>query len=85
MVISNDEYNQKFEDILVCAITSNVHKDIYSTDLQQEHLKNGILPEASVVKVHKIVSLHQSLVIKKFGEVTDDYFKEVIKMLHKLT
>jgi mRNA-degrading endonuclease toxin of MazEF toxin-antitoxin module len=30
LVVSNDDYNQHFQDVVVCVITSNLHTDEYS-------------------------------------------------------
>lgn len=54
LVISNNGYNQKFDDVVVCVITSNTFQDEYSVPLTNSNLELGVLPESSVVKVHKL-------------------------------
>lgn len=65
LIISNDNYNNQFDDVLVCVITTNLYKDNYSVDLANEDLEIGMLPESSVVKAHKLFTIHQSKILKK--------------------
>ncbi|MBM4176100.1 MAG: type II toxin-antitoxin system PemK/MazF family toxin [Ignavibacteria bacterium] len=60
LIISNNQYNQQFDDAVVCVITSNIFKDEYSIPLLNENLEVGVLPESSIVKVHKLLQLIKS-------------------------
>jgi mRNA interferase MazF len=84
LIISNDDYNIKFEDILVCIITSNQFKDDYSVDLGNDDLEIGILPELSVVKTHKLFTIHKSKIIKRFSIVSIEFYSQVEQMILKL-
>jgi len=84
LIISNDDFNGKFEDVVVCVITSNVFKDTYSLTLRNEDLEVGMLPEQSVVKAHKLFSIHKSKILRKFSVVKETYFKEVEKLITEL-
>ncbi len=84
LIVSNNDYNNRFEDILVCVITSNLYKDDYSIDLQNNDLEIGILPELSVVKAHKLFTIHKSMIIKKFSVVKFEYYLQIEQMLIKL-
>lgn len=41
LVVSNDNYNQTFPDILLCGITSNLFQDAYSFQLSNTDLESG--------------------------------------------
>ncbi|MBK7869517.1 MAG: type II toxin-antitoxin system PemK/MazF family toxin [Saprospiraceae bacterium] len=84
LIISNDDYNQRFDDILVCVITSNLYKDDYSVELFNDDLEMGVLPENSVVKAHKLFTIHKSRVLRKFSLVKDVYFAKVTEKLKEL-
>ena len=84
LIVSNDDFNNKFEDVVVCVITSDVYKDIYSLQLRNEDLEMGMLPEQSVVKAHKLFSIHKSKIIRKFSVVNEKYFAEVEKLITEL-
>jgi len=84
LIISNDNYNKKFHDVVVCVITSNQFKDAYSLDLANDDLEIGVLPESSVVKVHKLFTIHQSKKIRKFSVVKTEYFVQVTDKINLL-
>jgi mRNA-degrading endonuclease toxin of MazEF toxin-antitoxin module len=69
---------------VVCVITSNIFKDEYSLSLLNENLEVGVLPESSVVKVHKLFTIDKKRILKKFSVVTPDYLDTVKKILYKL-
>lgn len=69
LVLSNNSYNNKFKDIVVAAITSNVFLDEFSIDLNNEDLEYGLLPEKSIVKIGKLFTANQESVIKKFSVI----------------
>lgn len=77
LVVSNDDYNRKFQDVVVCVITSNKHTDEYSLPIENKDLEIGVLPESSVVKAHKLFTIHQSKIIRKFSLVKSACFAQV--------
>jgi mRNA interferase MazF len=84
LVLSNNLYNSKYPDIVVCVITSNLYKDNFSVDLNDSDLESGILPESSVIKCHKLFTIEQSRIIKKFSKVKSKKITEVAGMLQNL-
>lgn len=84
LIVSNNRYNQRFPDILVCVITSNLYKDDYSITLNDSDLDNGILPEQSVIKCHKLFTIEQSQVLKRFSTVNAAKFEEVRSTIQQL-
>ena len=84
LIISNNNYNKNYPDILVTVITSNLFKDNYSVELHNSDLELGILPEQSIIKCHKLFRIKQSQVLKRFSIVSEKKFDEVIVFLNKL-
>ncbi len=84
LIISNNTYNSKYDDVVVCVITSNRYLDDYSVCLTNNDLETGILPEQSIVKAHKLFTIHKDKIIKKFSEVNDLYFDGVYKKVIEL-
>ncbi len=84
MVVSNDDYNKKFQDVVVCVITSNQYTDAYSLPLEKNDLEIGVLPESSVVKAHKLFTVHQSKIITKFSLVKSEYFEQIVGKIKTL-
>ena len=84
LIISNDNYNRNFPDIVVCVITSNLFKDHYSIALNNDDLEIGIMPEQSIIKCHKLFTIDQSQILKRFSVVNNTKFKEVNDKLSQL-
>jgi len=63
VVVSNDFYNNKTEDIVVVAITSNIQTKEYSILITQDDMEQGALPRDSMIRVDKIHNLSQSIVM----------------------
>ena len=84
LIISNNSYNASFPDILVCVITSNLFKDQYSVVLTDHDLEMGILPEQSVIKCHKLFTIEQTKILRRFSVVNEQKFDEALAVLNKL-
>lgn len=77
LIISNNYYNDKFPDVLVCVITSNLFQDEYSVVLDDSDLEVGILPERSIIKWHKLFTIEQTQILKRFSLISENKFREV--------
>ncbi len=84
IVISNDVYNQKTEDIVVVAVTSNLEKKDYTLLITQDEMDEGNLPRDSMIRVDKIYSLSQLIVVKRLGKVTHETFARIVAQLNRL-
>jgi mRNA interferase MazF len=84
LVISNDRYNRKTEDIIVTAITSNIKQKDYTVFIGSKDLQKGILQHDSMIRVDNIYTLNKSIVVKKFGVLKKDTFAKVKDTLQKL-
>ncbi|UJF33830.1 type II toxin-antitoxin system PemK/MazF family toxin [Paenibacillus hexagrammi] len=69
LVLSNSDYNQRYQDVIVAAITSNVADREYQVIITNEDMTEGELKVISAVRADKIYTLSQSIVIKKFGKL----------------
>jgi mRNA interferase MazF len=85
IVISNEVYNQKTTDIVVVAMTSNPIEVDYSITITSSDLEQGQLNRPSKVRVDKIYTLSQSIVVKKFGQVNAKTLNKIGDLLHNLT
>lgn len=77
-------YNKNYPDILIAVITSNLYKDDYSVNLNNDDLELSMLPEQSIIKCHKLFTIEQSQVLKRFSIVNEKKFDEVIVFLNRL-
>jgi mRNA interferase MazF len=81
IVISNDQYNGSPEDIVVVAMTSNPQPTRYSFVLTSADLAAGTLNRPGRVRVDKIYTLSQRIVVKRFGRVNDPTLDRIRQML----
>ncbi len=85
LILSNDVYNQKSADVVVCGLTTNLVPTPYSiivdiTDVEQ----SGTLRHKSKIKVDAIASLEQSLLIKRIARLNISLFSRVIAEIEDL-
>ncbi len=84
LVLSNNNYNFKTNDIIVAAITSNITPKDYSIFITNNDLLEGDLKADSYIRADKIYTLSQDIVIKKFGRVNNDIINKVRNKIDKL-
>ena len=85
IVISNGAYNFKTADIIVVAMTSNPIRADYSFMITSSDLERGKLNRPSKVRVDKIYTLSQSIVVKTFGRVNSQVLDRIRQTLQALT
>lgn len=83
LVISNNYFNKNYPDILIAVITSNLYKDDYSVTLNNDDLELGMLPEESIIKCHKLFTIEQSQILKRFSILNEKKFDEVVVLLNE--
>ncbi len=84
LVLSNDRYNQRFSDLLVCAITSSPRPHEYATSLVAKDLEQGELKVESKVRADTITSIEQEIVLKKIGRVKKEKYRQIVNLIQKL-
>ena len=84
LVISNNDYNAKNEDVLACAVTSSIMPRPYSIELLEDSFSEGNLPLKSRVRCDKILSIEKSLFTKKICTVSKETFSIVVKEINGL-
>ncbi len=84
VVVSNNEYNKRSQDIVVCAITSKLDEKQYSILIDDKNLSSGNLPLKSRIRADKIIQIEKDIVIKPFAILNDKTFDELINEIMKL-
>ena len=85
IVISNDDYHQSTTDMVVVAMTSNPSVSLYSFTITTADLTQGSLNRPGTVRVDKIYTLDQSLIVKMFGQVNARTLNRIRTLLGDLT
>ena len=57
---------------------------LFGRALENTNLEIGVLPESSVVKTHKLFTIHQSKIIRKFSLVKIEYFEIIADKIKTL-
>jgi len=84
LVLSKTEYNKRTEDFVTCGITSNIQDVEYSVLIDNSSMAYGTLPRQSRIKVDKIFTLEQSLVVKRLARVKMEVMQKVKEEMFKL-
>lgn len=85
LVVSNDFYNASFPDIVVAVITSKTTKpDAYSLTLESKDIEVGQLPEPSLIRAHKLFTIDQSRILKRFSTLGEAKLREALFLLKQL-
>ena len=85
IVISNNNYNRKTSDIVVVAMTSNPAPVTYGFTITSSDQSRGKLKRPSKVRVDKVYTLSQSIVVKVFGQVKPNIIDKINHLMQKLT
>jgi len=81
IVVSNDEYNKNFENMIVVPMTTNLQLRDHTLLITNKELESGKLIKESKVKVDRIFSVSQKLVKMKIGKVERETYEAVKKMI----
>ena len=85
IIISNDEYNLAADDVVVVAMTSTTVTNAYSFTITASDLIQGTLNRPGTVRVDKLYTLEQSLIVKTFGRVHVRTLARIQAILQALT
>jgi len=85
IVVSNDAYNESAADVVVVAMTSNPRSVPYSIPIMPHDLGEGRLSRPGRVRVDKIYTLAQSILLRRFGRVRPEFLDSNLAMLSQLT
>ena len=81
IVVSNDSYNQATTDVVVVAMTSTPAHNPYSFTITSADLASGALNHPGTVRVDKIYTLSQGIIVKAFGKVNDATLDRIRRIL----
>ena len=84
IVISNDAYHRSTHDMLVVAMTSNPTHSPYGFAISQADLVRGTLNRPGTVRVDKLYTLSQTLIVRTFGRVLPPVMDRIRSVLQAL-
>lgn len=84
IIVSNDDYNKKFADVLAVPLTTNLEIRDYAILITSLDLEKGELIRDSKVKVDKIFSVEKKLIKLIIGKISQKKFVVIQKMIYDL-
>ncbi len=84
LVLSKTNYLRESEYVVTCGITSNLKDSKFSILIGNPNLIEGNIPTKSRIKVDKLFTLEQNIIIKKIGRINKETFERVRKEFHSL-
>jgi mRNA interferase MazF len=75
LIISNSQID-KTEDFILIQITSKENTDGLSVNINNEDILKS-LPLKSYLRIHKVFTVHKSLIISKLTEAKQDFLKDI--------
>ena len=79
IVISNNNFNKKGDDVILVPLTSVLKEEPYSFIIEQKDLFVGKLIKPSRIRMDKIFCVDKSLILKKIGKIKEEVIKEIKK------
>lgn len=82
LILSTNEYNSKNEDVICCALTSNLNKFNLGVKVNNQDLESGNLNYDSLVIPSKVFCPSKKLKIKTIGKLNRNKSEEIVKFLN---
>jgi mRNA interferase MazF len=71
-------------DLILCQITSQAHRDFYSVELDQVDFQTGKLSTRSFIRPNRLFTVEQSIVLYSAARVTTVKLDETLAKLRQL-
>ncbi len=84
VIMSIDEYNDKSDDVICMAITSQIRGLEHEVIISNEDMEIGNLPKDSCIRTDKIYTLNQDIIVKKYGKLVRDKLIQASTKIEKL-
>jgi len=79
LIISNEKINKP--DKICCLVTSKFHEE--DLEITKSFINQGNLPFKSAVRPHRIFTIHEKIIIKKFCTINDKLHDNIIEKVNE--
>ena len=84
IIVSNNNYNKASQDVVVCAVTSNLEEREFSITIDNDNLSQGSLPIKSKVRADKVMQVEKKLILNSFAKLNDKTYDELAEKIKNL-
>jgi len=84
IIVSNDNFNTKCQDHIMIPLTTIIKDEPFSVIINQNNLEAGKLLKQSRVRIDKIFTIKNNLVIMKIGKVDEKTFFRIKSEISKV-
>ncbi|MGQ0638750.1 MAG: type II toxin-antitoxin system PemK/MazF family toxin [Nitrososphaerota archaeon] len=84
LVLSNNEYDRKFEDFIAVPLTTNLKSREYAVLVTNKDLESGKLIVDSNIKIDRIFSVSKKLVRMNIGRISKETYNKIKKIIVEL-
>ena len=85
IIVSNNRYNQRSDDVVAVPLTSNLRPFEYSLPVTSRDMESGELVMDSNARVDKIFSVEKGIIVKRIGKIDRKTHAAICKLLSALT
>ena len=79
IVISNNEFNETHNDIILVPLTSIIRNEDISLIINSDDLISGRLIKTSAIRIDKIFSLNKKLIDARIGKIRESILEVILK------
>lgn len=84
IVISNDEFNEESDDLIVVGVTSSILKDKYTISLTNKEIEEGKFFTACCIKIENLLKIDKEMIIKKIGKIKKETLVKIVDKVIEL-
>ncbi|HLC58623.1 MAG TPA: type II toxin-antitoxin system PemK/MazF family toxin [Candidatus Nanoarchaeia archaeon] len=84
VIVSNNKLNLSSQDLIVCAITTNIHNDKYTIKIEKSNLEEKNVIEECCIKAENILKIDKKLIIKKIDKINNILLNITIEKIKTL-
>ncbi len=85
IIMSNDKYNERSDDVVAVPLTSNLRPSEYSMLVTSRDMEYGELVMDSNVRIDKVFSVEKKIIARRIGRVDKKTHTAIRKLLFALT
>ena len=85
IIVSNNRYNRRSDDVVAVPLTSNLRPSEYSVSVTSKDMESGELVIDSNARVDRIFSVEKRIIVKRIGKVDRKTHAAIRKLLSTLT